>query len=98
MNLHDIVSSAISSINPFQQITITKRGEYTVNEYGECSSSSSSSISVMADVQPLSSEDINFINDYNQSTVYRSFWVSTEVSGINRPLAKSGDIITMLYQ
>ena len=48
----------------------------------------------MADVQPLSSEDIKFINNYNQSSIYRSFWVSDDVSGINRPLAKAGDIVT----
>ena len=94
MNLHDIVSSAINAVNPFQPITITKRGTYTVNEYGERSVSPSSSITVLADVQPLSSEDIKFINNYNQSSIYRSFWVSTDVSGINRPLAKSGDIVT----
>lgn len=94
MNLHDVVSNAISSINPFQPITITSRGQYTVNEYGERSVTSGTSRTVMADVQPLSSEDIKFINNYNQSSIYRSFWVSENVSGINRPLAKAGDIVT----
>ena len=94
MNLHEIVSSAINAVNPFQEITISKRGTYTVNEYGERSVTEGSSITVLADVQPLSSEDIKFINNYNQSSIYRSFWVSADVSGINRPLAKAGDIVT----
>lgn len=94
MNLHEIVSSAINAINPFQTITIKSRGTYTVNEYGERTAVEGASKTVLADVQPLSSEDIKFINNYNQSSIYRSFWVSEDVSGINRPLAKAGDIVT----
>lgn len=94
MNLHEIVSSAINAVNPFQEITITSRGGYTVNSYGERVAVEGESKTVLADVQPLSSEDIKFINNYNQSTIYRSFWVSEDVSGINRPAAKAGDIVT----
>lgn len=94
MNLHDIVSSSISSINPFQSITITTRGGYIVNNYGERTAKEGTTITVMADVQPLSSEDIKFISNYNQSSIYKSFYVSADVNGINRPLAKAGDIIT----
>ena len=94
MNLHEIVSSAINSINPFQSITITPRGSYTINQYGEREAVSGLSITVLADIQPVSSEDIKFINNYNQSSIYKSFYVSEDVHGINRPLAKAGDIIT----
>lgn len=94
MNLHDIVSNAINAINPFQEITITSRGGYTVNDYGERVASEGSSITVMADIQPISSEDIKFINNYNQSSIYKSFYVSADVHGINRPLVKAGDIVT----
>ena len=64
MNLHDIASQAISIINPLQTITITPRSSYTVNEYGEAVASSGESYDILADVQPVSSEDIKFINNY----------------------------------
>ena len=91
MNLHEIVSNAISSINPFQDILITPRSSYTVNEYGEAVASDGSSYQIKADVQPLTSEDIKFINNYNESTVYRAFWVSANTFGLNRPMARGGD-------
>ena len=83
MNLHEIVSNAISSINPFQDILITPRSSYTVNEYGEAVASDGSSYQIKADVQPLTSEDIKFINNYNESTVYRAFWVSANTFGLS---------------
>lgn len=94
MNLHDIASSVIQTINPLQDITITSKGSYTVDQYGKATSVAGSSITVKADVQPVNSEDIKFITNYNQSTIYKAFWVSSNVFGINRPLAKGGDIIT----
>lgn len=91
MNLHEIVSSAINSINPFQQIEIVGREDYTVNEYGEAVPVEKPAIKYMAQVQPINSEDIKFINNYNQSSEYKAFWVSADVSGLNRPLLKGGD-------
>lgn len=94
MNLHEIASGAINAVNPFQEVTITPKSEYTVNQYGEAEATAGTPYTIMAQIQPVSSEDIAFISDYNQSTVYRSFWVSANPSGINRPQAKGGDIVT----
>lgn len=91
MNLHQIASGAINSINPFQQITITPRSGYTVNEYGEAVPTEGTSYTIQADVQPLTSEDIKFINNYNESTIYKAFWVSANAMGLNRPVASGGD-------
>jgi len=91
MNLHEIVSNAISSINPFQSVTITPRGSYTVNDYGETVVTEETAYTIMADVQPVSSEDIKFVNNYNQSTIYKAFWVSANTFGVNRPMARAGD-------
>lgn len=91
MNLHEIVNNAISSINPFQSVTITPRGSYTVNDFGETVVTDGTSYTIMADVQPITDEDIKFINNYNESTEYRAFWVSANVSGLNRPKMRSGD-------
>ena len=91
MNLHEIVSGAINSINPFQKITITPRSSYTVNDYGEAAPVEGTSYEIMAQIQPITSEDIKFINNYNESTVYKAFWVSANTFGLNRPMARGGD-------
>lgn len=93
MNLHDIASSVIHSINPLQDIQIIRKGGYTVNVYGEATPVTRDTISVKADIQPVASEDIKHINNYNSSTIYKAFWISEYSHGLNRPLAKSGDII-----
>ena len=93
VNLHEIASSAINAINPFQEIKIIGREDYTVNEYGEATPVEKEAVTVMAQVQPIDSEDIKFINNYNVSTEYKSFWVSSDVFGLNRALLKGGDKI-----
>ena len=65
MNLHEIASGAINAVNPFQSITIVPREDYTVNEYGEAVPTEKESYTVMAQVQPINSDDIKFINNYN---------------------------------
>lgn len=91
MNLHEIVSGAINSVNPFQTITVYSRSDYTVNDYGEAVATMGEAQTYKAQVQPINSEDIRFINNYNQSEEYKAFWVSADVSGLNRPLLKGGD-------
>lgn len=93
MNLNEIASSAINSINPFQEITITSREGYMVNQFGEAEPLENASYSIMAQIQPLNSEDIKFINNYNQSSVYKAFWVSANTFGLNRIKLKGGDKI-----
>ena len=91
MNLHEIASKAINAINPFQSITITPRSSYTVNDYGEAVATDGTPYEIMAQIQPVTSEDIKFINNYNESTVYKAFWVSANAFGLNRPMARAGD-------
>lgn len=91
MNLHEIASKAINAVNPFQSITITPRSSYTVNDYGEAVASDGTPYVIMAQIQPVTSEDIKFINNYNESTVYKAFWVSANAFGLNRPMARAGD-------
>lgn len=93
MNLHQIVSSAISAVNPFQDITLIQSSGYVVDEYGDSEPMNCLKIQLKADVQPISSEDIKYINNYNESTIYRKFWVNGSVHSLNRPLHKGGDII-----
>lgn len=91
MNLHEIVSSAINGVNPFQDVKITPRGSYSVNDYGETTVIDGTPYIIKADIQPVTSEDIKFINNYNQSSIYKAFWVSANTFGLNRPMARSGD-------
>ena len=91
MNLHSIVRHAINSINPDQPITVKvfsgvdNTGTYAVLTYTETTA--------IAQVQPMSSEDIQFINNFNSSSIYKAMYILGDWSGLNRVTENGGDLI-----
>ncbi|MBO7714401.1 MAG: hypothetical protein J6S85_12570 [Methanobrevibacter sp.] len=91
MNLHNIVRKAISSVNPDQEITVKvfsgvdNTGTYAVLTYTETTA--------IAQVQPMNSEDIQFINNFNSSSIYKAMYIQGNWSGLNRVTENGGDLI-----
>ena len=91
MNLHNIVRAAITSVNPDQTINIKvfsgvdNSGTYAVLSYTETSA--------IAQIQPLNSEDIQFINNFNSSSLYKTMYINGDWSGLNRVTESGGDLI-----
>ena len=91
MNLHNIVRKAINSVNPDQLINIKvfsgvdNSGTYAVLSYTETSA--------IAQIQPLNSEDIQFINNFNSSSLYKTMYINGDWSGLNRVTESGGDLI-----
>ena len=91
MNLHNIVRKAITSVNPDQEIKIKvyngldNSGTYAVVSYTETTA--------IAQVQPMQSEDIQFINNFNSSSLYKNMYINGDWSGLNRVDENGGDLI-----
>ena len=92
MNLHQIVRGIINSINPDQQVIILKctgfehtRGGITTPVYER--------IRTTAQVQPVSSNDLKFENNYYSSSAYRNFYLNGVYNGLNRRDKTGGDKI-----
>lgn len=91
MNLHQLVRGAISSINPDQPITIKKftgydnSGVYAIPTY--------ESFETTAQIQPIRSSDIQHINNFNTSSVYKNMYLNGDWNGLNRAIGSGGDLV-----
>lgn len=92
MNLHNIVRNAISTVNPEQDIQVIyyegydNSGAIPVIQYSE-------PVTIKAQIQPVPSEEIQFVNDFNASSIYRNVFITGDLSSINRPMQKGRDKI-----
>lgn len=98
MNLHQIVRSAISSVNPETRITIKKFSDYTVDEYGKVTNSYSDYspdiiFTTLAQIQPVASEKLEHLYNYNSSNTYARMFVNGEEHGLSEALSTNGDIV-----
>lgn len=91
MNLHQLVRRAISSINPDQTVTIKKfigydnSGVYAIPSYEE--------VQTTAQIQPIRSSDIQHINNFNTSSVYKNMYLNGDWNGLNRAVGSGGDLV-----
>ena len=92
MNLHNIVRPAITAINPDQPVTI-KVNQGNEHFAGGIVKAKWQTISTTAQIQPVPSSEIQFIDNYVASNTYRNFYLNGEFSGLNRRSETGGDII-----
>lgn len=61
-------------------------GTYAVPQYAE-------PVEAIAQVQPLTSDDIKFLNSFNQSSLMKAMYINGDWSGLDRVDESGGDII-----
>lgn len=92
VNLHRVVRSAINSINTDQDVVI-KLNKGVEHQPGGLQVPVWEEVEDKAQVQPIKSSEIKFINNYNSSSTYRNFYFDRTIHGINRRRLTGGDII-----
>ena len=88
MNLHSIATNALNAVSMTQTVQV-KRG--TVTPEGIRGYSAPETMS--ARVQPVKSEDLLHVANYNESSVYRKFYVNGKLDGLNSVNGTAGDLI-----
>ena len=91
MNLHQIVSGAIGSVNHHEMITLY-RCTGTTNTNGVVSVSYESA-DVMAQVQAPSAADLRLFDSLADAKYVKKFYMNAPASTINRQEETAGDII-----
>lgn len=91
MNLHNVVRRAINAINPDQNIVVKVFSG--VDNSGTWAQVIYTSQNAVAQVQPMNSEDIQFINNFNSSSLYKAMYIYGDWSGLNRVEENGGDLI-----
>lgn len=92
MNLHSIVRGAINAVNPDQEVTI-KVNKGNQHFPGGIVKPVWEETTAKAQVQPVSSYEIQFIDNYVASSVYKNFYLFGSYPGLSRRSETGGDII-----
>lgn len=91
-NIHTLIRHAINKVTPEQKILYKKYSGMT-SVGGKKTAQYLEPIEVWGRVNPITSDDIQFINNYNQSSRYFRFWINGMIDGLNRTDGSGGDII-----
>lgn len=92
MNLHALVRGVISTVNEDQKvIVLINKGSQHL--YGGITQPLWKKIRTTAQVQPVSSDEIKFIDNYVESSTYRTFYLNGDFNGLNRRVGSGGDKI-----
>ncbi len=92
MNLHQIVRGAINAVNPDQDVII-KVNKGNQHFPGGIVKPIWEEVNAKAQVQPVSSYEIQFIDNYVSSSVYKNFYLFGAFPGLSRRSETGGDII-----
>ena len=93
LNLHATVRGAIASVNPDQEITYRASTGYDALPGGVQDPTYATDVTVGAQVQPLSREDLKHPVMANMQGVTRAVYMFGNAQGVVRPDAKGGDIL-----
>lgn len=93
INIRQIIRSGINTINPDIQIIIQQSDGFTVEDDGTQTPAYLDAEEYTAQVQPVSSEELKHLDTYNASSIYYSIYIDGVVHGLNRSIAKGGDLV-----
>jgi hypothetical protein len=93
MNINFIASRALTPVYPIIQVSVyTFLGQ--VNTLGTVVTSYNAPITVDANVQFSRPERLIHIQGYNETYIYRDFWINLEqLVGLNRNISTGGDYL-----
>jgi len=94
MNLHGIVADKIGAVNPLVAVAIQRSTGYSVSDSGKRTPSYASPVTVFAQVQALSAEDLTQIAGLNIQGEKRAVYINGRTDGIIREDQKGGDLVT----
>lgn len=95
MNLHGIVSRAVGVVNPLVPVTLQSGRGYTTGRDGTRTSTYAATQTVLAQVQQLTSRDLDLLDGLNVSGNLRALYVPGAWRGEDRPSQDGGDVVTL---
>ena len=93
MNLHGIVSSAISAVNPIMPITLKKSTGYVMSADRKQVPTYALFPNILAQIQALSFSDLQRVGGLNVQGIRRKVYLNGEIEGVDRNAIKGGDLL-----
>src|SRR4051812_3858544 len=93
MNVNFIASRALTPVYPIITVTVfTFLGQ--VNTLGTVIPTYNPSFEVDANIQFTRPERLKYIRGYNETFIYKDFWINQEqLTGLNRNISTGGDFL-----
>lgn len=95
MNLHSIVTSAISTVNPPILCTLRVSSGYNVQANGRQTPNYQDFVNVSVQIQALSYTDLMKLDALNVQGTRRKAYLNGNIEGIDRQAIKGGDLFIM---
>lgn len=92
INLHNLVRGVITMVHDDQKVTVYINRGYQ-HFAGGIVKPIWEEVEAIAQVQPVSSNEIKFIDNYVESSTYRTFYLNGDFTGLNRRTETGGDKI-----
>lgn len=92
MNLHQIVSGAIGTVNPFIDVTVRLYTGSTTDRFGKPVQSYNDE-QISGQLQPLSWKDLQQLDGLNITGVQKKFYVNGFFSATSRITQNGGDLL-----
>jgi hypothetical protein len=91
--IRNIIRAGINTINPDISIVILQSNGFTVLPGGIQAPGYLPAIDAIAQLQPIPSEELKHINNYNSASVYYDLYIDGDFHSLNRADEKGGDLI-----
>lgn len=95
MNLHAIVSGAISAVNPLSPATLYASAGSTTNADGSRTPAFAAPVAINAQVQQLTTFNLRQLEGLNLQGVTHKIYFTGQAAGVERFFSKGGDLIQM---
>lgn len=92
MNLHDIVRSSITAVNPDQTVILLQSAGQTVSDYQQ-KPVWQPACAVKAQVQPTPDKALQWLVQTRQDSIWRDCYLYGPVRGLERATARGGDML-----
>lgn len=94
MNVNYLASSALQatySVVPVQWYSYAGQ----TNTLGTLTVTYNEPITINANIQLMTSQQLEHVEGYNQTKIYKNFWInSDQLTGLNRNISTGGDYLT----
>lgn len=93
MNLHATVRGCIPAVNPDYAGQVRVSAGYTTDAAGKRAAAYDPPYDAVMQVQPLSTQDLRFLDGLNIQNSERAVYINGVVQGVSRPDVKGGDLL-----
>lgn len=95
MNVNYLASSALQVTYPMVTIQVYTFASQA-NVLGTITPVYNSPVTMQANVQLMNRQELEHIEGYNQTKIYKNFWINDEpLTGLNRNISTGGDYLTL---